>query len=232
VNDLEGYLDFAARNPEMFINPDGAVFTILLDREAIHQVEDEMEARLKEQGVSGEDAHIWSRVGFVFQDQYLRIARDAVRFPDGSLGTYIRILDDGNPTPGVIILPIYEGKVVLVNHFRHATRRWHLEIPRGFGHPNATPEESARAELAEEIGGDPVEMISLGAFEPDAGASIERDELFFAELRSYGMPDEHEAINEIRLVPVAEFEAMLRDGIITDGFTLAAYARAKLRSLL
>jgi len=232
MNDLDGYLDFAARNPEMFVNPEGAVFTILLDREAIRQAEDVMEARLRAGGVSDEQARAWSRVGFVFQDQYLRIARDAVRFPDGSLGTYIRILDDGNPTPGVIILPVYEGKVVLVNHFRHVTRRWHLEIPRGFGHPNATPEESARAELAEEVGGDSTEMISLGAFEPDAGASIKRDELFFAELRTYGMPDEHEAINEIRLVPVAEFEALLRNGVITDGFTLAAYARAKLRGLL
>jgi len=32
--------------------------------------------------------------------------------------------------------------------------------------------------------------------------------------------------------PVSEFERMIRDNEIADGFTLAAYARAKLRGLL
>jgi hypothetical protein len=57
-------------------------------------------------------------------------------------------------------------------------------------------------------------------------------EMFYVEIESCGRPDAGEGIDEIRLVSVAEFERLLRDNESTCGFTLAAYAPAKLLGLL
>lgn len=232
MSDLERYLDFAQAHPEKFVNPPGAIFTILLDRETIHEAEAVVERKLLGHGATPEQAHEWSRVGIAFQDQYSFLLRDAVRFPDGSLGTYGRIVDPEESVHGVIVLPVYQGQVVLISHFRHATRTWFLEIPRGFGEPGATGEENARRELAEEIGATVVRLVSLGCTYPDAGASAECNDLFYAELATYGRVDSTEAIADLRLITVSEFERLIRENEITDGYTLTAYARAKAQAIL
>jgi ADP-ribose pyrophosphatase len=60
----------------------------------------------------------------------------------------------------------------------------------------------------------------------------ECDQLFFAEVESYTDAEIGEAITDILPTPLPEFERMIRDNEITDGFTLAAYTRAKLQGLL
>src|SRR5437879_337758 len=136
----------------------------------------------------------WAQVGIAYQDQYRMILRDAVRFPNGLLGTYVRIVRDG--APGVITLPVYQGQVLLIRHFRHATRTWHLEIPRGFGTKGLTSEENAKRELEEEIGAKPSRLISLGQIYPNTGMTSECNELFFAEVESYGNVEIEEAITD------------------------------------
>lgn len=225
---LDEYLVFARSRPELFANPRGTIITILLDPAEIHEVEADAMTRLRAKGLPEE----WGRVGIAYRDQYMTLLRDAVQFPDGSRGTYIRFVDWGEGAAGVIVLPIYRGHVVLERHFRHATRTWHLELPRGFGTAGLSQEENARRELEEEIGAVVTRLESLGMVYPDSGASTENDALFYAEIESYTGPDAHEAIDELELVTIEEFERRLRDGEITDGFTLIAYARAKLRNLL
>jgi ADP-ribose pyrophosphatase len=56
--------------------------------------------------------------------------------------------------------------------------------------------------------------------------------LFFAKLESVGEPQLGEGIAAIEQLSVAEFEARLLAGEITDSFTVAAYAHAKLRGLI
>lgn len=225
------YFAFAERNPELFINPPGAIFTILLDEHEIDQVEEGARERLRAKG----RPEAWARVGIAYQDQYLMILRDAVRFPDGSTNTYIRVVDPEGGAHGVIVLAVHQGNVLLLNHFRHATRHWHLEIPRGFGEPGLSGEENARRELEEEVGATAehvTRIVPLGGLHPDTGSGTEADYMFFAELNGYEHPDEHEAIAEIRPVPIADFEEMIRTDQITDGYTLAAYARAKAKGIL
>jgi ADP-ribose pyrophosphatase len=170
----------------------------------------------------------WAQVGVAFKDQYTLILRDAVRFADGSVGTYIRTIA---PVPGVVVLPIWQGQVLLIKHFRHATRSWHLEIPRGFGE-DADARKGALRELEEEIGATGVQLLQLGEMYPDTGASNSRVALFYAEISTYGRPEATEAITEILPTPITEFERMIGNYQLTDGFLLAAYARAKARGLL
>ena|SRR5947209_250036 len=53
-------------------------------------------------------------------------------------------------------------------------------------------------------------------------------ELFYAQIEAYGLIDTMEGITELSVVSVADFEAMIRENVITDGFTIATYARAML----
>jgi ADP-ribose pyrophosphatase len=161
MSTLVDYFAFARMYPKLFENPSGAGFVILLDEAEIQKAESHMAEQLKAKGLPSE----WAKVGIAFHDQYTMILRDAVRFPDGSLGTYIRMV--GNGTPGVIILPIYQGQVLLIRHFRHATRTWHIEIPRGFGEKDSSNEENAQRELHEEIGAKISHLVPLGRAKVD-----------------------------------------------------------------
>ena len=147
MESLADYLEFARKHPEYFVNPSEGGFTIFLEEDDIHKVEAHMAQKLKAKGLPVE----WTRVGIAYEDQYGMILRDAVRFFDGSLGTCVRSVEADESVPGVVVLPVYQNKILLIRHFRHETRSWHLEIPQGFGISGLSSEESARTELEEEI---------------------------------------------------------------------------------
>ncbi len=221
------YLELARSRPELFANPPGAAFQILLKESEMDEAEAFMAGQHRRNGAPTE----WAKVGVVFRDQYLLLVRDAVRYADGSVGTYIREVDQDPRFVGVVILPVWQGKVLLIRHFRHATRNWHLEIPRGFGSAEDA-EQSARRELTEEIGASGVVLTSLGEMYPDTGAGNGRVALFYAAVTSYDSPESIEGINEVLPTPVAQFEQMIGHCRLDDGYVLAAYARAKARGLI
>ena len=232
MSDLAQYLEYARTHESQFVNPPDGLITILLDPAEIAEAESASEQRMIAQGATPEQAHVWSRVGIILEDPYVFMLRDAVRFGDGSLGTYDRFVDPDNGVPGVIILGVHQGKVVLVRHFRHAMRQWRIELPRGFGDSGLTNEENALREMREETGAEVERLVSLGMTEPDGGMRAGGDALFFAELKALGQPSVAEGISAIMLMSVAELDQSIADGSIVDGFTLAAYARAKARGLL
>jgi len=188
-------------------------------------VERSMEQRLKKARLPKK----WAEVGIVFQDQYSILLRDAVQFPDGSFGTYIRSASEAQ---GVVMLPRYQDHILVLRHFRHATRAWHIEIPRGFGILGVSAEESARQELKEEVDASIARIISLGVIHSNTGMSADATQLYYAEIASYGQPDRAEGIAEICAISISDMETMIRDGEITDAFAIAAYTRARLRGLL
>jgi ADP-ribose pyrophosphatase len=227
MDDRADYRTLVERYPDLFRNPPGAAFEILLDEADIQQAEQRMKELLERAGAPPE----WSRVGIAFRDQYVLVLRDAVRYVDGSLGTYIRAVDPASAFPGVVVLPLWRGQVLIIRHFRHATRSWHLEIPRGAGLAS-DPRVSAERELAEEIGASGIRLIELGEFYPDTGLTNSRVALFCAEVESYNAPEVGEGITEILPTSVPQFEEMICNGDLEDGFLLAAYARAKTRKLI
>lgn len=227
MSTLADYLNFARIRPELFVNPPDGGFTILLNEYEIREAESQVAGQLEASGRPTD----WAHVGIVYQDQYVMALRDAVRFPDGSLGTYIRFIDQYPGILGVAILPKYYEQILLIRHFRHATRSWHLEIPRGFGIETLS-EENARRELKEETGATAVRLISLGTTYPDTGMSSSHVALFYAEIEYFGQPEVVEAISNLLPTSLPDFERMIHENQITDGFTLAAYARAKVSGLL
>jgi ADP-ribose pyrophosphatase len=119
-------------------------------------------------------------------------------------------------------MPIQDKKVILLRHFRHETREWFWEFPRGFGEPGLSGEKNAEKELMEEIGLSPRKMVEIWR-DPETA-------FFYAEMQD-GEPHirEDEAIQRIELVDINELEDWILTGKITDWFTLLAFLMAQKR---
>jgi ADP-ribose pyrophosphatase len=228
MSNLADYLAFIEAHPDLFVNPTHGGITLILNKADIQAVEAQMAQKLE---AAGKPA-AWAQVGIIVQDQYVTMLRDAVCFPDGTTGTYFRFIRTKDTPPGVIVLPVYHNRILLIRHFRHSTRRWHLEIPRGYGDRNFSNQNNALRELKEEIGASVSRLVSLGQLHPNTGTSMDCDELYYADVEAYGIGDTHEAIDAILPTSVAAFEQMIGNNEITDGFTIAAYTRAKIHGLL
>lgn len=217
---LARYFEFVREHPERFANPAGDIYEILLDPARIAHAQAEAVRRRQAEGLSIDD----TRVGVLGEDPYLVTMRDAVRFADGSYGLYNRLMVPS----GAAILPLLDGHIVLLNRFRHGTRRWHLEAPRGSFSGVGTRMDEARRELLEEVGAEATEMVPLGQLHSTTGCLDEEHELFLARIGAIGQPDRHEAIQSLDVLPVARVEALIADGTITDGPTLALFLRGRL----
>jgi len=228
MSTLSEYLSFVEQHPALFENPASASFTLIFEEDEIRQIQEEVGEKLISQGLTAAMA----QVGIAFRDQYLLLLRDAVRLPDGSVDTLLRMVDEKEHVPGVFVFPVYKGQVVLIRHFRHELRDWHLEIPGGFGLAGMSSGQSALRELEEEIEAKVLRLLPLGRVHPDTSTGADYVELFFAEIESYGSLELQEGIDELLLLPLPEFEQMVAVGDITSIFILVAYARAKLQGLI
>jgi len=223
------YQKLVSDHSQLFTNAN-APFRIILDPAEIASWQAKKRAELTAKGLPS----AWADIGVVLDDPYILMLRDLVQFPNGSMGGYIRYMNHSSLSgnAGVVILPVMEEKILLLHQFRHATRSWHLEVPRGFGTEGLSPAESARQEIHEEVSGKILELLELGTMHSDTGMSGQKVHLFFARLSSVGEPEKQESIDSFRWVALAELEDLIRRGDITDAFTITAYTRAKLQNVI
>lgn len=224
------YFSLTKHHPRLFNNTN-TVLQIISDEQIIKAWQNKRRLYLGEKNLPEN----WADIGIVLDDPYLVILRDLVKFPDGSLGGFSRLchrafLDSG--ANGVIILPEYQGKILLLHQYRHATRQWHYEVPRGFGEPQISPEENACKEIEEETGGTVTKLVSLGVLHSNTSYDSMSTSLFYAKLKTIGAPNEDEGIESFVWLTVKELEEWIANEKITDGHTIAAYAKAKLKGLI
>jgi ADP-ribose pyrophosphatase len=217
-------------HPKLLSNEDTPI-KILLDESDIKKWQENKKLHLNQKSQALE----WADIGIVFDDPYVVVLRDLVEFPGGFRNGYIRLynrayLEGG--AAGVVMLPEMDGNLLLMHQFRHATRSWHWEIPRGFGEPGVQAEDQARAEIEEEIGGKIDELTNLGLYFNNTGLEGNPIYLFLAKMASIGEPKLKFGVDRFIWVSVSELENMIVDGEITDGFTIAAYTKAKLNRLI
>lgn len=145
---------------------------IALSPEKISEIENLSQKRLISKGFSPSQAKDWTQVGIVAEDNYWIWLRDAVTFPTGAVGTYERLIWKGglDGPPGVAVMPVLGNKKIIVNvNYRHATRSWEIELPRGARNKHESPEGAAKRELKEETGYFINEPVLLGELAPDTG---------------------------------------------------------------
>lgn len=155
-------------------------------------------------------------VGLISKDQYWIWINDACKFPNGNEGVYGRVLwvKALKGTPGVVVMPILpDGRIVLNCNYRHATRSWEFELPRGVINPDEDVEAAAYREVLEETGMVIKDLRQLGQMTPDTGMTTSIIPVFVAHVvgRKETQQESSEAIEEIVALTIEEIKtAFLR----------------------
>ena len=155
----------------------------------------------------------------VFSGRLLQVHRDRVRLPDGSeaVREYIR-----HPGAVAIVALFDDGRVLLERQYRYPLRRAFIEIPAGKLEPGEAHLATAKRELLEETGYVAAQWRRLGLIHNAIGYSDEGIEIWAArglELREQQLAEGE--FLEVFTAPLAEAQAMARDGRITDVKTIA-----------
>ncbi|MBI5753339.1 MAG: NUDIX hydrolase [Hydrogenophilales bacterium] len=160
---------------------------------------------------------------------------DHIEAPDGQqVEKYLvvapRVKTDQLVT-GVSVFPIWEGKVGLVQVYRHPLRAYCWELPRGFIDEGEMPEVSALRELEEETGLTcrPEDLQSLGLYAPEAGTLAARVHLFLARhcTRKSEFSAEEFGHHALQFFTLGEIDTLIESGEIQEPGALIAYYRYK-----
>ncbi len=156
----------------------------------------------------------------VFQGRMLKVFRDDVRLPDGSVGVREYVKHPG----AVVVIPLCaDGRLIFERQFRYPLGRAFLELPAGKIDPGEDILACARRELQEETGYAGDDWAHLGVMHPCIGYSDERIEIFMATgLRHVGHAWDEGEFLEVTYLTLAEARAAVFDGRITDAKTITA----------
>jgi len=155
----------------------------------------------------------------VYEGPVFGIRRDEVIEPSG-----VRAIREVITHPGsVVVLPVLpDGRILLIQQYRHATRQFLWELVAGRMDPGETPKVAAARELIEETGYRAKRMrVFLDVF-PTPGFLEERMFLLLAEGLTAGEaePEEDEKIIS-RAYKRKELEEMMRRGKLRDAKSIA-----------
>ena len=193
---------------------------IVTEPSKIRDIEKLTRARCLKQGMSEDESILASKIGVIAEDLYWVFLRDAVIFPTGAEGSYNRViwkssLDKG--PCGVAILPLLpEGRIAAIVAFRHATRVWELEIPRGVRQAKEEVNSAVMRELEEETGFHAKETHFLGEMAPDPGMASTVTPIYLAKVEKQGISnqDYSEAILGVKTFALAEIKEALVKGYL------------------
>ncbi|MGY1701211.1 NUDIX domain-containing protein [Geodermatophilus sp. SYSU D00766] len=165
----------------------------------------------------------------IYRNPWIRLREDTVQRADGSTGVYSVV---EKPHFAIVLAAERDG-FWLVEQFRHPIGRRAWEFPQGTwtAGSGGTPEELARAELAEETGLRAERLEHLGHLDLAPGLSTQEFDVWLATGLTSG-PTAREATEAdmvTAFVPETELRTMIAEGRFTDGPSLAAYALLLLR---
>ncbi len=163
----------------------------------------------------------------VYENRWIHVREDEVTGPQGD-GIY-GVVRMQHPAVFVIALDAQE-RVGLVELDRYTTGR-SIEVPAG-GSDGEDPLVAARRELLEETGVTASEWQYLGRMNALNGIADAPEHVYLARgltTTDAALSQREEGIDAVRWVAFPEALALIADGVITDGETIAALAFAGIR---
>lgn len=159
----------------------------------------------------------------VYQNRWMQVHEDAVRFPDGSEGIY-GLVD--KPDFALIIPRHEDGRFQLVEQYRYPVGGRYWEFPQGSweGVQNADLKRVALGELEEETGFKATSLTKLGHLFEAYGYSNQGFDVFLAEGLVQGKLKRERTEQDIETAAFtrAEITSMIHLGQIKDAPTIAA----------
>jgi ADP-ribose pyrophosphatase len=153
----------------------------------------------------------------------MRLHEDAVELANGASAVYGWV----EKPPAAIIVALEDAHTWLVEQYRHPVGARFWELPQGAwdGDHDADPEALARGELAEETGLRAGSMRRLTTLYFAYGISSQRFDVWLATDLTQGEQALEHTEQGLRVgrFPLADVEAMMRDGRIADSATVAAF---------
>lgn len=192
------------QRPESFVN--NGQLTILTDEPSVEAFEQQHR----------------KTIGVVYESPFNIMVVDLVESPDKKCFAYERLLPAVSKK-AVVAVPVYDGKFILLNQYRHALRRKQYAFPRGFAEPGISPAGNVLKELREELGAEVKSYKQLGTAVADSGISGNEVSVFLCELEKVELKYQHEGIESFIMLTEKELTEWISDGKIDDGFTLAAF---------
>lgn len=158
----------------------------------------------------------------IYDSPWVRLHRDDVRLPDGSVIDGHHVLD--YPRPAVCVVPAGDdGRVLLIEHYRFITDTTGWEAPAGRVDEGEAPEDAARRELREETGYTARRLDYLGHYHPANGSSNLTFHVFIGRgLRRVGELTDTNEIMRVAWFTPEEIWAMIDANEIRDGLALTA----------
>lgn len=178
------------------------------------------ECRL-EMGTPSEDWH----------DDGYGVAIDGVDCVDKATGARYRIryVTVTTKNGGAVAVPLIDGHIVFLLHYRASVDKFLWELPRGFTEKGETRRETVERELSEELGltADASATRNVGHIHGDAGISRDDTDVFIVKPcetlseAAVRVGDDWEA-SDIALVPLDDIRQFIREAPVECGITLAA----------
>jgi len=226
MDSLDRYLNLMQERPEFFINTgESGEIKIIKDVRRIRKEQKRLQAELRSQGKPDE----WIEIGVLAEDEWFYVLRDMVEFPDGRVGGYIRWINRKSQEDGgfnVVLMCVQDDKILMIKKYRHETRSWSWEFPRGFGEPGLTAEENAQKELEEEIGIKASRLTLLNKLSEEKGGTA----VFYAGIESKKeiVLDRGEGIASYRWISPVDLDEFVAQGKLKDWFSLWAVSLTKM----
>lgn len=164
-----------------------------------------------------------NRIGVLYESPYRMLVTDLVYNEPGQYFTYERMFPFGSGV-GVVCVPKYKDKYLLLKQYRHAMRDYQYGFPRGYGEDGLSGARNAVKELREEIGAESCEAELIGSVILDSGLFGKPAEIYLCEVGTYEPKIGYEDIVEVLEVSWEELTGMIGEKQITDGYTLSAYS--------
>jgi ADP-ribose pyrophosphatase len=158
----------------------------------------------------------------IYESPWVRLHRDDVRLPDGSLIAGHHVVDF--PRPAVCVVPIGgDGRLLMIEHYRFITDTTGWELPAGRVDDGEAPSDAAARELREEGGAAAERLEHLGLYHPCNGST----NLTFHVYIGHGVRVVGELTDTNEVMRAAWFEQdaawqMIEANDIRDGLTLTA----------
>jgi ADP-ribose pyrophosphatase len=165
----------------------------------------------------------WKKISeaVVFRNPWWTYKRDEFELPSGKTGEYHYVHTNGSS----MVIPVSsDGKVLTVKQYRYLCEKESIEFPCGSVKDGSSYDETAWHELAEETGYSAKRLFLAGEFNPYNGVTAEMCRVYIARELEHvgGTPDETEEF-ELLFFDAEEIDRMIRDGVIWDGMSIAAW---------
>ncbi|POP45012.1 ADP-ribose pyrophosphatase [Superficieibacter electus] len=168
----------------------------------------------------------------IYRNKWMALREDRILRADGSEGLYSVI----EKPDFVVILPIEDDAIYVVEQFRYPLGARTIELPQGsWEHTlTATPEQVAAGELREETGLIAGKMIWIGYQKLAQGYSGQGYHIYLASELSHHAPslDAEEVGLTARRIKNDDFMQLILNGKVTDATSVTAFLLAKARGLI